>query len=63
MAEEEREVTTRDLRDSGLYLEMVTSFRYLVQVISAADDDWPAVEKELFLGKGGLEEDDTHPEK
>ena len=45
--EEEREVTVRDFSAYGHPLEMVTSFTYLGQVISAADDDWPVVVKNL----------------
>ena len=45
--EEEREVTTRDFSAYGRPLEMVTSFKYLGQVISAVDDDWPAAVKNL----------------
>ena len=39
-AEEEREVTTRDLSSYGNPLEMVTSIKYLGRVILATDDDW-----------------------
>ena len=46
-AEEEREVTVRAFRAYGIPLEMVTSFKYLGRVISAADDDWTAVAKNL----------------
>ena len=46
-AEEEREVTARAFSTYGLPLEMVTSFRYPVWVISAVDDDWPAVVRNL----------------
>ena len=46
-AEEEREVTTRAFSACVRPLEMVTSFKYLVQVISSADDYWPAVVKNL----------------
>ena len=45
--EEEREVTARDFSAYGIPLEMVTSFKYLGRVISAADGDWPAVVKNL----------------
>ena len=45
VAEEEREVTTRSLSTYGCPLEMVTSFRYLGQIISVADDNWPEVVK------------------
>ena len=47
MAEEERVVTVRYFRVYGRPLEMVTSFKYLGQVISEADDDWSAVVKNL----------------
>ena len=30
---------------------MVTSFRYLGRVISAADDDWPAVVRNLYRAR------------
>ena len=45
--EEERAVTSRVFRAYGLPLEMVTSFRYLGQLISAADDDWKEVVSNL----------------
>ena len=45
--EEEREFTARAFSAYGRPLEIVTSFKYLGQVISAADDDWPAAEKKL----------------
>ena len=47
MAEEEREVTSRDFSAYGRPLEMVTSFKHLGQVISATDDKWPAVARNL----------------
>ena len=46
-AEEEREVTSRDFSAYNSPLEMVTSFRYLGQVISAANENWPAVVNNL----------------
>ena len=46
-AEEGRAVTYRSFRDYGRPLEMVTSFRYLGRVILAADNDWPAVVRDL----------------
>ena len=49
--EEEREVTTRHFSDYGHPLKMVNSFKYLGQVISATDDDWPAVVKKLAQAK------------
>ena len=45
--EEEREVTSRSFRVNRHPLDMVTSFKYLDQVISAADDDWMAVFRNL----------------
>ena len=45
--EEEREVTTRAFSAYRRPLERVTSFRYLGWVISVADDEWPAVVKNL----------------
>ena len=42
---------------------MVSSFRYLGQVISEADKNWKAGGEELVLGEGGLEEDDAHPQQ
>ena len=46
-AEEEKEVTTRVFSAYGRPPEMVNSFKYLGQVISAADVNWPAVVKNL----------------
>ena len=46
-AEEEREFTVRAFSTYGSPLDMVTSFKYLGQVISATDDDWPAVVRNL----------------
>ena len=43
MTEKEREVTTRASSAYGRPLEMVTSFKYLGQVISDTDDDWTEV--------------------
>ena len=43
VAEEERAVTSRSFRANGLPREMVTSFRYLGQVILVADDNYPEV--------------------
>ena len=45
--EEEKEVTSRSFRAYRHPLDMVTSFKYLDQVISAADDDWMAVLRNL----------------
>ena len=50
-AEEEREVNVRAFSTYGRPLEMVTSFRYLGQVISAADDNWTVVLRK-FPGQG-----------
>ena len=41
--EEEREVISQAFGTYGLPLDIVTSFRYLVRVILAADDYWTAV--------------------
>ena len=41
--EEYQDVTSREFSAYGRPLEMVTSFRYLGRVISAADEDWPEV--------------------
>ena len=46
-AEEERAVTSRALSAYGCPLKMVTSVQYLVRVISAADDNWPVVVRNL----------------
>ena len=46
-AEEEREVTARDFSAYGLPLEMVTSFKYLRRVISATENNWPVVVRNL----------------
>ena len=46
-AEEEREATARDFSPYGCPLEMVTSFKYLGQVISATDGEWPEVLRNL----------------
>ena len=35
----------------GAPLEMVTSFQYLVQVILAADDNWPVVIRNLYRSR------------
>ena len=42
-AEDNREVTSWAFSAYGRPIQMVTSFRYLGRVISAADDNWPAV--------------------
>ena len=47
MEEEERAVTSRTFIADGHPLEMVTYFIYLGRVISAADDDWLAVVRNL----------------
>ena len=41
--EELRDSTDRYFQAYGEPLENVTAFRYLVQVMTAGDDDWPAV--------------------
>ena len=43
VTEKEREVTTRASSAYGCPLEMVTSFKYLGQVISVAYNSWPEV--------------------
>ena len=43
----DRSVTSRAFSAYGHPLEMVTSFRYLKQVISEADDNWLAVVSNL----------------
>ena len=45
--DEEREVIARSFSAYGRPLEMVISFKNLGQVISATDDDWPAVVSKL----------------
>ena len=46
-ADEEREVTARDFSTYGSPLEMDTSFKYLGRLISATDNYWPEVVKNL----------------
>ena len=46
-AEEEGEVTARASSAYGCPMDMVNSFRYLGQVISATDNDWTAVVNNL----------------
>ena len=46
-AEEERAETSRVFRAYGRTLKMVLSFKYLGVVISAADDEWPEVIRNL----------------
>ena len=53
LAEEEREVTSRDLRDYSPHLEMATSFKYLGWVISAVDGDWLEVMNNLARARKG----------
>ena len=43
VVEEEREVTASSFRDYGRPLEMVTSFKYLGQVILVTEAYWPAL--------------------
>ena len=46
-AEEERLVVSRSFVPNGIPLEMVTSFKYLGRVISASDNDWPEVVRNM----------------
>ena len=46
-AEEANEFTSTAFSAYGLTLEMVTSFKYLGIVLSAADNEWPSVVKNL----------------
>ena len=46
-AEEERAETSRAFSAYGRTFEMVPSFKYPGRVLSAADDDWPAVIRNL----------------
>ena len=46
-AEEEQEVIYRAFSAYGCPMEMVTSFQYLGWVISAADNDWLRVVRNL----------------
>ena len=50
-AEEEREVTVRAFRAYGRPLEMANSFKYLWRVISATDNNWLAVVRNLAQAK------------
>ena len=50
-AEDEREVTTRAFSAYGRPLEMVTSLKYLGRVISATDDYWKEVVRNLAQAK------------
>ena len=43
MEEELREITERSFEACGTPLDNVTVFKYLAQVITGVDDDWPAV--------------------
>ena len=43
VAEDDREVTARAFSAYGFPLEMVASSKYLVRLVSAADNDWLAV--------------------
>ena len=47
MSEEEREVTTRYFSAYGRPMDMVNSFKYLGRVISATDNNWLAVVRNL----------------
>ena len=51
-AEEERAITSRAFSAHGQPLDMVTSFRYLGRLISAAENDWPAVVNNLSRARG-----------
>ena len=46
-AEEESAATSRAFRAYGRPMDMVTSFKYLEWVISAADNDWTEVVRNL----------------
>ena len=50
-ADDEREAIVRDFSAYGCPLEMVSSFKYLGQVILALDNDWPAVARNLAQAK------------
>ena len=44
MAEAElRDMTEREFEAYGKQLETVSNFKYLVQVMTSEDDNWPAV--------------------
>ena len=43
VAEEARDVRSRAFSSYSQPLEMLTPFKYLGRLLSAADDDWPAV--------------------
>ena len=47
VAKEYQVVTSNEFSAYGHLLKMVTSFQYLGRVISSADDDWPAVVRNL----------------
>ena len=44
-------MTSRAFITYGRPLKMVTSFKYLGRVISAADDDWPEVVQNLLKAR------------
>ena len=46
-AEEARAVTSRVFSAYGRTLDMIPFFKYLGRVLLAADDDWPAVIRNL----------------
>ena len=50
-AEEGREVTARAFSPYGRPLEMVTSFKYLGQVILETENEWPAAVRNLAREK------------
>ena len=52
MAEAElREITERAFEANGKPIETVTNFKYLGQVMTAGDDDWPAVAEKLVKAR------------
>ena len=51
MAEEERGFTARAFSAYRRPLEMVTSFKYLGRMISATDNEWPEVARNLDWAK------------
>ena len=52
--EEERAATSREFGAYGRTLEMVPSFKYLGRVISAVDDDWLVVIRNLKKSRSVL---------
>ena len=51
VAEEERVPTSRAFSSYGHTLDMVTSFKYMGRVLLAADDDYPAVIRNLVKAR------------